>query len=591
MSGYYYSREAGAEGQILTGEGTAPGIGLDVLVERERPPLKAGLAIGSALADLLCIAEEDRLVHGDIRPSHVRIDARGTVSVEGFGVARRTTRAPEGRPDTAAADMFGLGVVLHSLLSAELLGDLPPDPDGHDDAVVSRVLSMDFREVQGKRWLEEVRKFLCQILAYTPDDRPAALDAANVLASVAGQCPGEALEAWAARASAAQPAAARPAAAPVRAAVADEELGGPVALAGPLASGGARKAPAAKGESTSFWSREKIAAMLADEDDDEDDSPLPPRMPAAAKPAPPKPAPVKSSPPPQAPPKPAPPKPGPVRASPPPPAPDASYAPGLNSVRFLGPQAGAGGPAKSSASPESASAYPFGGAGIYASQNEPDAPPEKSKLGLVLGVVGVLMVLLCGVASLVGGAWWFMGAPETAAALAPTTLAPPEGSVGAPGRDAPTEIKVEGAEATDPSTGTTGATPAAAPSAAPAATPAVPPPAATRAATPTSTPGPARSTAPRPPPAKPAPVAALAAPAAPTPTAGYAVKFSTPGREAKLQCGDGQSTSFAGSTTLSFTGTVTCLVRIDSGKGAVQVTKSAQYTCSEDAGKVLCSGG
>ncbi len=38
MSGYYYSREAGAEGQILTGEGSAPGVGLDTLLDRERPP-------------------------------------------------------------------------------------------------------------------------------------------------------------------------------------------------------------------------------------------------------------------------------------------------------------------------------------------------------------------------------------------------------------------------------------------------------------------------------------------------------------------------------------------------------------------------
>ncbi|MFN7145369.1 MAG: hypothetical protein ACK4YP_16470 [Myxococcota bacterium] len=69
------------------------------------------------------------------------------------------------------------------------------------------------------------------------------------------------------------------------------------------------------------------------------------------------------------------------------------------------------------------------------------------------------------------------------------------------------------------------------------------------------------------------------------------MKFSTPGREARLQCGDGQTADFAGATTMSFSSTTTCLVRIDSGKGAVQVSRSAVVTCSEDAGKVTCSGG
>ncbi|MDP2310474.1 MAG: hypothetical protein Q8P18_30935, partial [Pseudomonadota bacterium] len=286
MSGYYYSREAGAEGQILTGEGVAPGVGLDTLLDRERPPLRAALAIGSAIADVLCIAVEDRFIHGDIRPAHVKIDARGTVSIEGYGVARRTTKAPEGKPDSHAVDVYGLGVVLHSILSPEPLGNLSKDPDGHDDEVVSRVLSMDFRQVQGKRWLEDVRKFLCQILAWAPADRPAALDAANVLASVAGQCPGETLEAWAQRATA-TPAARSAASLPgPRPPPSDEEdLGGPVALSGPLSkSAGVRKAPAAKGESTAFWSREKIAAMLAEDDDE----PMPPpvKRPAAPPAAP-----------------------------------------------------------------------------------------------------------------------------------------------------------------------------------------------------------------------------------------------------------------------------------------------------------------
>ena len=91
MSGFHYAREAGADGQIVTGEGDASGVTLDVLSQRERPSLRAALEIASAMADILCIAELDGVVHGDIRPSHVKIEPSGRVAVDGWGLARRTT--------------------------------------------------------------------------------------------------------------------------------------------------------------------------------------------------------------------------------------------------------------------------------------------------------------------------------------------------------------------------------------------------------------------------------------------------------------------------------------------------------------------
>ncbi len=271
MSGWHYTREPGVDGQILAGEGPAPGYGLDVLMERERPPLRAAMEIASALADVLCIAVEDQAVHGDIRPADVRVDETGRVSLEGWGVARRATRAPEGRPDLPSVDLYGLGVVLHGMLGDAPLGNLPRDADAHDDEVVNRVVGMDFRAVEGRRWVEDVRRFLCAVLAFYPEDRPQPLDAANVLASVASQCPGEGLEGWAWRAVQAGLKVVAAPATPAR-----EELGGPVAVRGPFGAGGgvrpaARQAPAARGESTAFWSRERIAAMMAEEDEDSRD--------------------------------------------------------------------------------------------------------------------------------------------------------------------------------------------------------------------------------------------------------------------------------------------------------------------------------
>ncbi len=589
MSGYFYSREAGAEGQILTGEGTAPGVGLDALLDRERPPLRAALAIGSALADVLCIAAEDRLVHGDIRPAHVKIDERGTVSVEGYGVQRRTTKAPEGKPEGHQVDVYGLGVVLHSILSAEPLGALPKDPDGHDDEVVSRVLAMDFRQVQGKRWLEDVRKFLCQILAWSPQDRPEPLDAANVLASVAAQCPGEGLEDWARRVTAA-PARAAAAAPAARPRVEEEDLGGPVALAGPIAKGGVRQAPAAKGESTAFWSREKIAAMLAE--DDEDDAPVrqtvslppkaepsrpaPPSRPAAPPPRPPEP---QVSRPPEPPPPPTP------RAEPPRAEPPRPVTPDDATVR---------------------ASSPFAGARIEASAPVEEPEPKKKSPMVWVAVAGVVLVLLCGGLTLGGGGlYYFAGSGASGAAAEADDAAVEKAEAEKAKAEAAAKAAADAAEMAEDDVGTAGAagsdaapatgsaakaagaTPAPAPKAsAPTTTTKSTAPATTKSTAPktsapkTSAPATTKATAP-----------ATSAPAPAPATGSFSVKFSTPGREAKLQCGDGQTSEFAGATTMSFSGTTTCLVRIDSGKGAVQVSRTATVTCSEDAGKVTCAGG
>lgn len=597
MSGYYYSREPGAEGQILTNEGEGPGMGLDLLLDREHPPLRAALEIGSAIADLLCIAVEDGVIHGDIRPAHIKIDARGVVSIEGYGVMRRQTRAPEGRPDSAAADIYGLGVVLHSMLSTEPLGTLPKDPDAHDELVVNRVVSMDFSTVKGKRWLEDVRSFLCQILAYAKEDRPQPLDAANVLASVAAQCPGEGLESWAHRASGQRaPAAARPAPAPPRAV--EEDLGGPVAVQGPFGAQkpAVRQAPAAKGESTAFWSREKIAAMLADDDDD-DAPPPPPRrqsvdVPKSAPSRAPAASPPRAAPPePTRPPRVAEPLPDASTFRTPPRAPEpvASAPPVVQ-----GPVASAGG------------ASPFAGARIERSAvaGDPFEEPAPKKGGKMMwiGIGAVVLVLVCGgVAALGGGAWYATrggDAGQAASEEAATKAKEEADKAQAEAKAAAEEADdAEGDEkAGDAQAGTAGA--GADATKAPEAKAPQAPKAAATSSTKTSS-GTSRTTsgastsksgtaAAKP---APAPAAAPAAPAAPA-GGSYTVRFSVPGREGRVQCGDGQTASFAGATTMTFTGgTVTCLVAIDKGKGAVQVSRNGTVTCSEDAGKVTCSGG
>lgn len=620
MSGIFYTREPGADGQILSGEGVAPGVGLDQLLERDRPPLRAALEIGSAVADILCIAAEDKSVHGDIRPAHVKVDEAGAVSIEGYGIVRRVTRAPEGRPDQLPADIYGLGLVMHASLSSEGLGNLPNDADGHDDAVVERVLGMDFSAVSTKRWLSEVREFLCKILAFDPAERPPALDAANVLASVAGQCPGDDIAVWAQRAHL-RLAGGRPPARQV-----EENLAGPVSLTGYFKKGegqkeSARKAPSTKGESTAMWSREKLAAMFAEEDDDE---PVAPR--SAAKPAPAKPQgeslaparPVAQAMPP-APPK-APP------AAPPTASPTTApfqaaetWSPAkLNSSGDRATDVGAPAaapppPAKAPAKPQvvqPARSIQAGNASAAPVREPEDAEPKKGpNVMLIVGVVALLAVLVCaGVGLLGGGGYFFMRQPGTAGttdgiekppdATAKTDAsAKTDAPAGTPAGEDPAATLAGSSSPAATSPATTSPAPAAsskppatAPPAASTTKPAATP--STTAATPSTTKPAATTTAPAATTTKPAVTTTTTAPTSTaTSTTTYPVKFTAPGREGKVRCGDGQTAEFTGATTLNFSGTVTCLVQIGQGRGAVQVSRSSTVTCSEDSGKVSCSGG
>jgi hypothetical protein len=330
---FHYTREFGPEGCILSDEGEAAGVDLVALLNRGKPPLKAALELGAALADVLSIAVQDQMVHGDIKPGLVRVDVAGAVSIDGWGPQRQTCRAPEPMPIGPETDVYSLGIILHALMADEPMGALPRDPDDHDDRVVEKILSMNFGEVEGRRWVQDVRQFLALCMAFDPAERPEALDVANVLAHVSDQCPGVDLAGWAARtipaiSGSSAPPRATPEPQPM------EQLDGPTTTAGPLQTGmfeaRSRTAPAAKGEATAFWTKDKIAAMLAEEDaefeaEQAGAAPPPPRRRGHSRPPPrrrPVPSPPprhrgrpRSSPPPPDPPHP-PPSPGPPRRRP-----------------------------------------------------------------------------------------------------------------------------------------------------------------------------------------------------------------------------------------------------------------------------------
>jgi len=242
------------------------------------------------MADILSIAEEDNALHGDLKPGLVRVGSNGSVSIEGYGVGRRGGRAPEGHLLGTATDVYGLGVVLHAVLSSGSLGAVPRERDAHDDHIVERLLSIDWGEMSGKRWIDPVVHFLCSMLAHSPQERPAALDVANILGEVAEQMPGASLGQWAQGFASGQPSVS-PVARSVPSSPYEEDLAGPQSLGQPVSQTGAfgrRQAGRAKGECTAFWSREKIAAMLTDDESAAAPSPAPrPRDGRRATPAPP----------------------------------------------------------------------------------------------------------------------------------------------------------------------------------------------------------------------------------------------------------------------------------------------------------------
>ncbi len=610
----YYQRESGPEGQIISGDGDAQGVDLATLIESGSLPVRVALEVVAYVADIVTVAEEDKLVHGDLSASDVKIDPYGTVSVEGYGVTRRGGRAPEGKPVGVATDVYGMGALLVSALSGESLGAVPRDRDGHDEVIVQRLLAIDWKHLQGKRWMEDLLRFLSAMFSFAPEERPAPLDVANVLSHVAGQAGGDDIATWAVRA--------------VRAAggtqgrvstgtvLPQEDLGGPQSLGAPMSSTQALRvrgqAASAKGQSTAMWSRDRIAEMLAEEDEEELKKPIRKewRPDDTSRPRPrgddsrPIQRPLNASLPPRDPgPPPSAQKPA-LTSLPPPPARDQRPVPPppmADAPRPVPPPP----PPKQNTPPAS----PFAIQGPIASQ--PIDPPsdEAPKSGaLKYVIIGVLVLsVLCLGGGGVGYMLWTKFGPGATSA---TTVTTPE--VPTPDVTTPTP-KVE-EEPVD-----TGKTPSAQGADADGDDPpktTEPPPATTTKTTP-----PATTTT--------APATTTKTTSASSGTAGstkstsssgtksttksstkttttstpktttttttaargpYTVKIVARDLETTLQCGDGQQSTFVGSTRMTFSDVTTCRVKMGAALGVVQINATATFTCSADASnRVTCS--
>ena len=277
MSDFHYVRTLGKDGGVDVCDGPAIGIDLAAVLDDGLPPWSIALEVIAAMCEILDIAQEDGEEHGQIGPDVVFLDETGAVSIEGFGIERAKSNAPEGKPRGSATDLYGLGRVAFAMVSSKPLPEVPDDDaDAHDDAIIEAILGIDLSglpdEIQG-----DVQWFFAKLLSFDREDRPTAVEAWRSFIAFASAVSGPEIGAWSDKAidgagerrkptESAAPAA-RQAAAPEEEEE-DEDLGGPVKQSGPLSGGLSFKDQGAKGAATAFWSKADMKAALEKEDDE-----------------------------------------------------------------------------------------------------------------------------------------------------------------------------------------------------------------------------------------------------------------------------------------------------------------------------------
>ena len=165
-----------------------------VLDSRGQLGAEATLAIARQLVDALECAHGEGIIHRDIKPQNLLIDAAGTLKIMDFGVARLAERssgltqagmvvgtpaymAPEqllAESVDARSDLYSVGVVLYECLTGR-----PPFDAKSPISLIAKVLNEDAKppDLVKPEVPHAVSAMVMQLLAKHPDQRPQSASA------------------------------------------------------------------------------------------------------------------------------------------------------------------------------------------------------------------------------------------------------------------------------------------------------------------------------------------------------------------------------------------------------------------------------